>query len=412
MTGVFDQTGHRRVDGVASTHPWLLAVSLGVLASVIVFGAYREGALDTRRSTTGPKSAVFFHELVTRVRTPPIPLSTTRSKLCIGGGRLVHIEIRAEREFNWVFYHCFFGELVPLFAILQQLPTCDAVLLERNHHLDQKARRLSWGSCADLFDTTFLDVIANRSHVRVGSTTTGWEGPRLILAKAQSEEVGTAMRMFGATERYVSNGIDNLLTTCQRRDRNPQLPRMRLNFRHLLGETLRAAARSIRALCNCTTTNDGRSMIIVSLRSNGVTDRSRSGIPNQEAIVAEIRHVSRGYKVQVEDFANHTLCGQICLASSAQVLVGQHGSGLSYTALLDGRQGRPGLVELGGGPAQIGAVQRNMFYCIASLLGHNYRSIRMENDSAAVDPTTVAMAVDDVLREDDKMPRFMYAQTD
>mmetsp|Transcript_20978 Transcript_20978/g.62440 ORF Transcript_20978/g.62440 Transcript_20978/m.62440 type:complete len:145 (+) Transcript_20978:241-675(+) len=38
--------------------------------------------------------------------------SSQERPLCVGSPRVVQLELRAENDFPWIFYHCLFGELV------------------------------------------------------------------------------------------------------------------------------------------------------------------------------------------------------------------------------------------------------------------------------------------------------------
>lgn len=239
--------------------------------------------------------------------------------------RTIEFDIKSERGLPHVFYHCFFGEIVPFFALLEQLPPCDLVVPPRN-------------SCVDLYDPTFWPSVVNRSLGRIGPGN--------------------------ASETYSSTGIDNLLTSCQPRLRHPVLPKMHLTARHGLAHLFSDARKHMRQLCECPVVRH-KSIIVIQRHTR--TTRQITPI-NMSAI-------ARYVNASIIDFANHSLCHQICVASSAHVIVGQHGSGLSFSAIAHN------VVEIGGDN------QHTMYKCITNLLGYAHTALP---DS---DPHAVAAAI-------------------
>jgi hypothetical protein len=145
---------------------------------------------------------------------------------------------------------------------------------------------------------------------------------------------------------------------------------MPLIFRKGVGEAIRDAGAGLRALCGCkpATSDEHGPLILMQVRGTHLHHNkggTRNGIVNMHSIVKALLEtfIPHGFRVKTKDMANMTMCDQVCLASSATVLIGQHGSGLSHAALLNGApDGKPnGLVELGGGPAQVRSVTSSYY---------------------------------------------------
>mmetsp|Transcript_12316 Transcript_12316/g.37876 ORF Transcript_12316/g.37876 Transcript_12316/m.37876 type:complete len:381 (+) Transcript_12316:1131-2273(+) len=163
-----------------------------------------------------------------------------------------------------------------------------------------------------------------------------------------------------------------------------------------LTERLRVTTAVLANACGCNETNKKAFVVTVVRRKaqQGFAHHNRT-VPNHGAFTDALRAwADTQGVVQIDevDFAELDLCGQWCAARRSQVIVGQHGAGLSNAAfLLDPT--KVGLVEIA--PAQM--QYKNMFHCVAGLVGAHYAVVQQPEPHSPIDVPVAVQSVADVV---------------
>lgn len=272
------------------------------------------------------------------------------------------------------FYHFFFGLLVPFFHWMHETPPRPGDVVVLNDHLTN--------GVPHKFLPDLLRVAGRASCVQLGVVDAGRNG---------SDATSSAVTL--GNQHHDWSLLDD-----PSRPRLVRPPEWGLDY-HLYGcgffsddakadlaTRIRRARRALLDACRCPTV-DPTAVLLVERRSQiSLPTHQNRSVPNFPELVAHLRRQPYGDRLKVVDFGDLPLCDQFCATASAQVLVAQHGAGLSNAAFL---QERSAVVEIT--PKKMWS--RSIYHCLAGTRDVHYDRVPQNDMHDPVDVVAVHTAV-------------------